>query len=211
MEEHCKSTRYGFAYYYFDFSDDSKQKVPNMLSSLLCQLCSAIHIIPEDLLKLYQKCQSGREKPCVPDLMAILSSLTTEFDLTYIVLDALDECPRGEERTELLNQLEVLSGWNSINLLFTSRSEQDIKGALLPLEGMCAVPIQSGDVDPDIKRYVRNQLADDLKLRKWPDSVKATIEETLTAKSQGMYLFLDNHAPIQSLIVTQVPLGILPA
>lgn len=182
-----------------------------MLSSLLCQLCSAVHNIPEDLLKLYEKCQNGRQKPCIPDFKAILSSLTAEFDSTYIVLDALDECPRGEERTELLNQLEALSGWNTINLLVTSRSEQDIKGVLLPLEGMCAVPIQSDDVDPDIKHYVRKQLAEDLKLRKWPDSVKTTIEETLAAKSQGMYICLDSQAPIHSLIVMQVPLGILPA
>lgn len=120
MEGHCKSMRYGLAYYYFDFSDDSKQKVSHMLSSLLCQLCSAVHNIPEDLLKLYQRCKNGREKPCVSDLMVALSNLAAEFGSTYIILDALDECPRGEERTELLNQLEVLTGWNGINLLVTS-------------------------------------------------------------------------------------------
>lgn len=76
---------------------------------------------------------------------------------------------------------------------------------------MRAVPIQSGDVDPDIKHYVRNQLAEDSKLRKWPDTVKATIEETLTAKSQGMYLCLHDQAPTHLLMIIQVPLGILPA
>lgn len=179
---------HGLAYYYLDFSDISKQNVLNATSSLCHQLCSSLHQIPRSISELFRNCKNGTTKPCISDLMAALTTLPAQFKSTYIVIDAIDECPRGEARSELLKQLNALRGVQGVNLLITSRSEQDIKDALLSQKGLCAIPLHSREVDMDIELFVDSQLVQDAKLRKWPDSVKSTIRETLAAKSQGMYL-----------------------
>ena len=47
------------------------------------------------------------------------------FEATFIVIDALDECI---DRSELLNGVESIMGWENIDLhlLVTSRREQNI-------------------------------------------------------------------------------------
>jgi hypothetical protein len=201
MQEYCKPLSYGLAYYYLDFSEITKQNPSNAISSLCHQLCSSLHQTPDSIARLFQKCNNGTQNPSISDLTTALSTLPAYFESTYIIIDALDECPRGEARNELLEQLNILSGTHGVNLLVTTRLEQDIKNAILPLKGLVTIPLQSSEVDADIELYVDKQLVQDPKLRKWPDSVKKTIQESLVAKSQGMYVQLHKVATTLALII----------
>ncbi|KAF2681187.1 hypothetical protein K458DRAFT_433717 [Lentithecium fluviatile CBS 122367] len=82
----------------------------------------------------------------------------------YIFLDALDECT---QRSELLDVLEAVAGWQlqNLHLLMTSRKEQDIESSLKGYvdEGDTGC-LQSDVVDKDIQRYVQQRLSDDKSL-----------------------------------------------
>lgn len=117
-------------------------------------------------------------------MTAILRQLFNEFNSTYILVDALDECVDQED---LFKFIEALMGWNMDNLhvLTTSRMENDIATSLDPLV-TCKMPLQSALVDADIHIHIRERLSDDPKLRKWPIDVQNEIEDALMNGAQGM-------------------------
>ena len=100
------------------------------------------------------------------------------------MIDAMDESIDIEILLEFID--EVLA-WklNGLHLLATSRRERDITVSLEPLVTWHS-SIQAADVDPDIGIYVRHQLANDVKLKKWPAGVQSEIESTLINGAQGM-------------------------
>jgi hypothetical protein len=97
-----------------------------------------------------------------------------EFEETFIIFDALDEC---NEREKLLLLLEKLNSWGTEKLyvLVTSRKERDIEETLESLV-TSEIYLQSAVVDVDIHTYLTKRLQNDLKLRKWPANVRGEIE-----------------------------------
>ena len=109
-----------------------------------------------------------------------------DFQQTFIILDALDEC---KEREELLGLLKDLITWKvkSLHVLATSRREGDIEEALEPsVTGQ--VCIQSAVINADIQIHVCERLQNNPKLEKWPSNVRKEIEDTLMDKAHGMYV-----------------------
>lgn len=104
----------------------------------------------------------------------------------YIVLDALDECT---DREDLLTFLcdSVNSKLTGLCVMATSRREKDIEEHLRPIANY-NIDIQSAVVDKDIEVYVRDRLAIDPKLRKWPKSVQGEITSVMMEKAKGMYV-----------------------
>ena len=108
---------------------------------------------------------------------------------TFIIIDALDECPtRGGERAKLLDLLRSLVASQSANLhvLVTSRKESDIEEKLTGSGTLPPLSIQGEDTDIDIRTHVRAQLACDSTMSKWPEQTKLEVEEVLTTKAKGM-------------------------
>jgi hypothetical protein len=109
-----------------------------------------------------------------------------EFEETFIILDALDEC---KEREKLLLLLEKLNSWGTekLHVLVTSRRERDIEETLESLV-TSEICLQSAVVDVDIHTHISERLQNDSKLRKWPANVEGEIERTLMDGAQGMYV-----------------------
>lgn len=110
---------------------------------------------------------------------------------TFFVIDALDECPIGDEndsRTKILALLTELSEWAlpNLHILVTSRKEPDIDKALTPLLNLSSISIQTNQVQPDIHRYIKSQIASDPALNKWPSLINEEIENTLIENAHGM-------------------------
>ena len=106
------------------------------------------------------------------------------FRHTYIVVDALDECI---DREELFEAIETVFAWNlhPLHLFMSSRREQDIEQALRPF-ATCSVSAQSSQLDADIRIHVRERLAVDVKLKKWPEEIREEIEHDLMDNAHGM-------------------------
>lgn len=74
-----------------------------------------------------------------------------------------------------------------LRIMITSRREKDIEEQLGPIANH-DINIQSAIVDEDIRVYVRNRLATDSKLSKWPEKVKEKIITAIMEKADGMYV-----------------------
>lgn len=194
MEDYCKSkSSLAIAYFYFDFNDVEKQNATNCISSLIAQLCSETVDPPEMLKDLYKRCNEGKQKADLHDLLAVLRlfAVADELQDLFIVLDALDECPKDDEkesRNELLDFITEVKSWSSskIHLLVTSRPEPDITEKLAPLLTAPAISIEGSEVKGDIKKHIKSQLATHPKLKAWSADIKAHIERTLAEKANGM-------------------------
>ena len=175
-------------YFYFDFNDLEKQQHEKMICSLITQLSIQSASTPQSLESLFSSKMNGKQQPVAGELLMTLQQIIQEFDETFIILDALDEC---KERQELLTDIDEIAGWKNekLHMLATSRRENDIEESLEPLvndqEKIC---IQSALVNDDIRAYILERLRSDRRLRRWQKKpqVQQEIERTLMDKADGM-------------------------
>jgi hypothetical protein len=122
------------------------------------------------------------------ELKMALSWVVGSLEDVFILVDALDECPRNTGREELLDLIRDIKSWSlsNLHLLVTSRREPDIKEAIMPLLTSLEISIQGPGVESDIKLHITSQLATDPKLKKWSSDFKIEIENTLLAGANGM-------------------------
>src|SRR5258708_10002539 len=114
--------RASMAYFYFDFRDVDKQKLCNLLPSLLVQLSARSDACCDKLSQLYSAHDRGVQKPsdrAMTDCLKQILALDGQGP-TYIILDALDECPVTSSipspREEVLELVEDLVGLHLPNL-----------------------------------------------------------------------------------------------
>jgi hypothetical protein len=112
---------------------------------------------------------------------------------TYIVVDALDECPNTSgypktAREKVLEFLEDLVELNISNLriCITSRPEIDIHDVLEPLASHRMSLHDEGGQQKDIIDYVRTTVLTDRKMRRWRPEDKQLVIDILSAKAGGM-------------------------
>ena len=187
--EYCQSRASSVVlYFYFDFNDFEKQRHENMIRSLIFQLFSQRAGFSQAVESLYSSCMNGEHQPTIQTLLGVLRQMLGDFEETYLVIDALDECL---ERDELMTSIEELTSWKDRNLhiLITSRRddiiEESIKGLNDDEKRIC---IHGTLVNVDICAYVRNRLRTDRNLKRWRNKpeVQQEIEESLMEKVDGM-------------------------
>jgi len=185
VASHCSNDpSLALAYFYFDFNDERKQLVRNLICSLVSQFASQYPYILDGLATLHSSSQQGRQQPTTASLTKILRDMISGFRHTYIVLDALDECA---EQRKLLAFIEGMTDWrlDGLHILVTSRPERMIH-VCLDARVSDAIDIQSALVDADIGIYIRHNLQNDIQLCKYPPELKEVIEVTLMEGAKGM-------------------------
>ena len=181
------------AYFYFDFRDINKQSLQNLLPSLLIQLSAQSDPCCDTLSRLYSSHNRGVRKPHERAMIECLKEMLTPNERpTYIILDAIDECPLSSSvpspREEVLEFVNELVGLRLPNLhtCVTSRPELDIQailGSLTP--DPVSLHDQSGQKQ-DIADYVSSFVQSDRRMRRWRDEDKDLVIKTLPEKADGM-------------------------
>ena len=182
------------AYFYFDFRDVDKQKLGNLLPSLLIQLSAQSDPYCDILSRLYSAHTRGVQKPsdramveCLKEMLALEAQ-----GPTYIIMDALDECPIAstipsprEEVLEFVDELVRLQLPN-VHICVTSRPEHDIQAVLKHLT-LRAVSLhdESGQQE-DIANYVASFVHTDRMVRRWREEDKDLVIKILLEKADGM-------------------------
>jgi len=170
VEDLCKTqsgTR--IAYYYFDFNDASAQRLRTLLRSLILQLSRQIELLSSHVSSLYEHCDNGRKEPDEELLASTFFELLSEDQQTFVIIDALDECPvaqRGQFYELITEQIGQRPG--PYNFLVTSRKELDIEEAMTEVGQrvqLYNLPIQSGDVDADVRLHVRQFILGNRRLK----------------------------------------------
>lgn len=126
-------------------------------------------------------------KKCLKDILA-----TTSQHPSYIILDALDECPdttgvpsAREEVLNLVNELVDLRLPN-LHICATSRPEIDIRTVLEPSTSLrISLHDQPGQKE-DIAKYIRCVVHSDIKIKRWREDDKKMVIEVLSEKADGM-------------------------
>jgi hypothetical protein len=189
LQQHCgNNSEHALAYYYFDFNSSAKQEVSACISSLVAQLCTKRASVSPNIKQSYDRYSHGKLQPNSEELIEMLVAVMKDLKHIFIVIDALDECPKLSERDQLLKTISGIKLKNLKNLhtLLTSRREPDIEEVLGPLLTIPAVSLQGPQVDLDIHAHITNQLATDPKLNKWSNEVKVEMENTLMSGADGM-------------------------
>ena len=184
------------AYYYFDFKDVAKRDVRGLLTSLLLQLVDDSDRCWDLLSQLHWRCCDGSEQPsdaaltqCLKNMLNFPGQLPT-----YIVIDALDECPNNigtpSAREKVLNFVEDLVESNHANLFIciTSRPEQDITTTLNPLTPASHRMSLHEEIGQrrDIDSYVRSFVQSDKAMRRWRSEDKELVISVLSERANGM-------------------------
>ena len=183
------------AYFYFDFRDVNKQKLRNLLPSLLAQLSARSDLCHDILFQLYRRHARGERKPsdcAMASCLKEMLSLEAQPPI-YIILDALDECPvtstvppsPREEVLEFVDELVALRLPN-LYICVTSRPEHDIR---LVLERLTEYPVSLHDErgqQEDITNYVTSFVRSNKRMQRWRDEDKKMVIKTLSEKADGM-------------------------
>jgi hypothetical protein len=182
------------AYFYFDFRDIYKQRLCNLLPSLLAQLSARSDAYCDKVSQLYSEHDRGVQKPsdramaeCLKQMLALEGKAPT-----YIILDAIDECPVTSSipspREEVLELVEDLVGLHlpNLHICVTSRPEPDIQGVLERLtERPVSLHDESGQME-DIANYVSSSVHSDRRMGRWRDEDKELVIKTLSERAEGM-------------------------
>ena len=180
------------AYFYFDFRDVDKQKLTNILPSLLIQLSAWSDPCCDILSRLYSAHNRGVQKPSDPTMVECLKKmLTSEAQRPmFIIMDALDECPIASTspspREEVLDFVDELVGLHlpNVHICVTSRPEYDIQAVFKELRAV-SLHEESGQQE-DIAEYVASFVRTDRKVRRWRDEDKELVIKILSEKADGM-------------------------
>jgi hypothetical protein len=182
------------AYFYFDFRDVDKQRLSNLLPSLLIQLSARSDPRCDILSRLYSLHDRGVQKPsdramveCLKDMLALEAQ-----GPTYIIMDALDECPITSTipspREEVLDLVDELVGLHlpNVHICVTSRPEHDIQAVLKDLAPRAVSLHDETGQQEDISDYVASFVRSDRKVRRWREEDKDLVIKTLSEKADGM-------------------------
>jgi hypothetical protein len=184
------------AYFFFDFKDTRKQDAHAFLSSILVQLSNQSVAFSNILLELYSEHQRGSQQPGDKELTQCLENMlkVTKEEPTYVILDALDECPDTSglqsSREKVLELVEKMVGFHlpNLRLCVTSRPEIDIRNVLEPLM-LASNQISLHDEEgqkKDIADYVRSMVYSDRKMMRWREQDKELVIEMLSSRANGM-------------------------
>jgi len=182
------------AYFYFDFRDVDKQRLHDLLPSLLIQLSARSDPCHDILSQLYSAHDHGEKQPSDRTMVECLKKmLTVEVQgPTYIIMDALDECPITSTipspREEVLEFVDELVGLHLSNLhiCVTSRPESDIQAFLEPLTSHSVSLHDESGQQHDIADYVSCFVHSDRRMRRWRTEDKNLVIKTLSEKADGM-------------------------
>ena len=176
--------RIGVAFFFFSFNDNSKQDTSAMLRTLVLQLSGQLKDNYRHLSHLH-----GNYRNAMPPDQALvdcLHQLVRAFDDVYILLDALDESPRGTHRGGVLQAIAELRKWQEpgLHLLVTSREETDIRDEL-DASQYETVSLKNDSVNRDIAAFISKYLRENPRLRKWEKHYEQ-IEIALTMGAKGV-------------------------
>jgi hypothetical protein len=194
----CEARGASMAYFYFDFRNDNKQGLRDLVPSLLTQLSARSSLHCDILSKLYSVHDSGTKQPSDSVLTKCLKDMLTLPDQPpiYLIMDALDESPNTfgipsprESVLELLEELVDLRLPN-LHICVTSRPEIDVRDVIVPLTSLrVSLHDQSGQ-KKDIADYVRSVVYSNKEpiMRRWKKEDKDHVIEILSERADGMYV-----------------------
>ena len=183
------------AYFYFDFRDEEKQNVRNLVASLLIQLSVSSQPCCNIVYNLYLTHGRGMQQASnrvLIDRLKEMLSIVAQHPI-FILMDALDECPDSGMptlREAVLNLVKELVHLHlqvpNLRIGVTSRPEVDIQTMLKPL-AVHAISLHDDHRQRlVISNFVRSVVSSDERMKQWRDEDKKLVARELSERADGM-------------------------
>ncbi|KIX98300.1 uncharacterized protein Z520_05601 [Fonsecaea multimorphosa CBS 102226] len=191
LESQHQGTDTAVIYLYCNYKEEEIQTAQNLIGSLLKQAVQhRPSALPADVLSLYNKFLEKKTGPRLDELSRLLAQEVNTYSQVFVVIDALDECPEGNNtRGELLTEIQKLP--SNARILITSRYSPKID------EGFENVPhIEIRATNQDVELYVKGRIEKERSLaahvlRDRP--LTEEVIETVVERSRGMFLLAQFH------------------
>jgi Cdc6-like AAA superfamily ATPase len=180
-----RSPTIGTAYFYVRHDDPQSQDPSNILGSLLSQLgrqnSEAMRVVL-DLYKDHTASHSLPNSADEADLVEALREISSHFEITYILIDGLDEC-KIEFDADRARLLKIISSFQTTiqcksHTIIFSRNVSDIAEAM---NGLTEISIAA--VNADLRLYISAWLPN---LNVQSSELAAEIMGVLIEKAEGM-------------------------
>ena len=173
--------------FYFDFAARREQSSTSVLGALLKQVVSGLEEIPGEIARVYedQKKVIGGRGPQISDIAKMLQTTSSER-LTFICIDAMDECA-AEHRVKLLDSLDqILQKSPGTRLFVTGRLhiQAEIEKRLSGRVATIAITPRGNDVIG----YLRARLKEDTNPDAMDSSLGADILRKIPEDISEMYV-----------------------
>jgi Cdc6-like AAA superfamily ATPase len=146
----------GIAYLYCNFRQQQVQKPMDLLSSLVKQLINRRPSVPQHIRSLYEYHKKGQTRPLLNEVSEALHSIVSDYSRTFIIIDALDECPVSDgSRKTLLSEIFNLQVKTGASIFATSRFIPEITK---DFEGR-TTSIEIRASDDDVRRYLDGKIS----------------------------------------------------
>ena len=142
---------------YCSYKDQAIQTPTSLIASILYQILTITKFISDDLRALYERHELNKTRPTLKELSTELQASVRDFKKFFVVIDALDECPRGT-REPFLDRLRKLEP--AANLMITTRPASHVVNGFP--EAAC-VEIRAKDTD--VRGYCEAKIMSDDGLR----------------------------------------------
>ncbi len=177
-------------YIYCDYRRQQEQTPDNLLASILKQLLQHRVLVPEIVMKSYDHHVNSGTRPSLEEIGDMLKNLiTSDFQQTYVVVDALDELPVSHQgRQILLANLRSLQKIQNVNFMMTSRFVPQIDHEL---QDSLFLEVRASN--EDIKNYVYGHICDLNTSAQNNSTLQDDIANSIVDVVDGMFLLAQLH------------------
>jgi hypothetical protein len=172
----------GVAFLYCSSSQKEETTPEGLLLSVLRHLSQGLPSLPESVRALHRTHQAARTRPLLRDIVSCLKSIVDQYNRTFIIVDAIDECPSGC-RPKLLKTLFHLRDAHGVNLLATSREHHEIE-ARFPKDSVLEINASPADVN----QFLEAHMSDLPEFVSSQRDLQKMIKEVIVKAVCGMFL-----------------------
>lgn len=176
--------RHQVVYFYFDFSDSSKQNLASLLKSVIFQLASTSQGPSAAAESLFETQKRGLNEPTLEELLDVCVAEVMRTYTTYLLIDALDESPMSERGGFFQTFLQTMLRSN-VSILITSRKEPDIERGIKDVASHI-IGLEASIVDEDVRTHVRSVIHADPTLNSVKPALQKEILDEIVAGARGM-------------------------
>lgn len=140
------------AFIYCNYKAQADQDVSSMLAAIIKQLAQGRPTAVRPVERLHQKHADIGTKPSLSEIYDVLKEVLTHCSITYIVIDALDEC-QHDVRHNFLHKVRELQTRHNVHIMTTSRFVPDIENAFKD-----ALRLEVRASEEDVDHFVAGQI-----------------------------------------------------
>jgi ankyrin repeat domain-containing protein 50 len=163
-----------------------------MLCSFIKDICSNRTDTPSKLQRAFDHANHGQQRPTTGKLIEILRAVIEGFGDIYLIIDAVDECPKFDGgRAKFLHMLQEILSWRAEqpHIFVTSRLEIDIVDSFEQYPrsngNFRIVEAQGPQCEYDIQRYLEQRLQT-YAFSRWSWKLKEEVKTKLASRAKGM-------------------------